>query len=174
MSSATNKDRSKHKMKERFLKTIDAHQSIIHKIMSFYVIDKEDKKDLFQEILLQLWKSFPSFENRSSITTWIYRVALNTALLNQRKRINTKRSLKNYALEYSETIDAQNNEKILSLYMAIDQLSPIDKAITLLYLEQKTYQDIADILELQKSNVGVRVNRIKQKLKTVLTYERKI
>jgi len=172
MVAAPNNVGSKNRMKERFLKTIDMHQSIIHKIVSFYVSDQEEKKDLFQEILLQLWRSFPSFEQRSSITTWMYRVALNTALLHQRKRFSAARTLEKYALEKGNKTDFQEKDRISSLYRAIDHLGPLDRAIALLYLEEKTYREIADILNLTSSNVGVRVSRIKQKLKTLMSDEK--
>lgn len=174
MSVATNMDKRSNKMKEEFLKAIEVHQAIIYKIVSFYARNGEDKKDLFQEILLELWKSYHSFQHRSSFSTWTYRVALNTALLSQRKKRIGFETIEASGLENAKSADPNKAQRILSLYIAIDQLRPLDRAITLLYLEQKTYLEIADILDINKDNVGVRVHRIKQKLKTVLTYERKL
>ena len=162
------------KMKEHFLKEIEMHQAIIHKIVSFYARGTDDKKDLFQEILLQLWKSYPAFRKESAFSTWMYRVALNTALLSQRKKQLDSKSVEIFALENKAVNDMDKKDRILCLYRAIDQLGVLDRAIALLYLEQKTYHDIGEILDLNINNVGVRVSRIKQKLKMVLSYERKI
>jgi len=158
-------------MKEEFLETINQHQGIIHKVTFVYTNDPEEKKDLFQDIIYQLWKSYPKFENRSMISTWIYRIALNTALLGIRKKkanANRMETLSNQSNKNTAEIDDQ----AISLHMAIDSLGKIDKAIALLYLEQNNYQDIADMLGMSKSNVGVRINRIKKQLKKVLEYER--
>lgn len=159
-------------MKKQFLKDIEQNQGIIHKIVKIYESNTEDKKDLFQEILYQLWKSYPKFEQRAAFSTWMYKIALNTALLRQRKKYVSKRG---YSELMQETVmNPAVNEKKISLHMAIDQLRSIDKAIALLYLEQKEYQEIAEIMGINKINVGVRINRIKKQLKKVMDYERKI
>ncbi len=159
-------------MQTEFLFNIERNQRIIHKIVSIYENNTEDKKDLFQEIVYQLWKSYPRFERRSAFSTWMYRIALNTALLRQRKRYVTKRRDKEL---YQETfVNPADYDGKISLHMAIDKLNPIDKAISLLYLEQKNYQEIADIIGINKNNIGVRINRIKKQLKKVLDYERKV
>jgi len=157
-------------MKEDFLKNIDMNQGIIHKIVNVYENDPEDKKDLFQEILYQLWKSYPSFENRSAFSTWMYRIALNTTLLRQRKKYSMKKEREAMPLQSSTTM--HDSENRISLHMAINQLNQVDRAISLLYLEQKDYQEIADIMGMTKNNIGVRINRIKKQLKKVLDYER--
>jgi len=159
------------KMKHQFLKNIEQNQGIIHKIISVYEDEAEDKKDLFQEILYQLWKAYPKFEHRSAFSTWMYKIALNTALLRQRKKYAAKR--RDVVLQQETFENPVIPEKKISLYMAIDQLNRIDKAIALLYLEQKEYQEIADILGISKNNVGVRLNRIKKQLNKVLDYEQK-
>lgn len=158
-------------MKNQFLKDIEINQGIIHKIVSIYEDDGEDKKDLFQEILYQLWKAYPKFEHRAAFSTWMYKIALNTALLRQRKKYAMKRKIASLQEENLENPGIP--EKKISLYMAIDHLNQIDKAIALLYLEQKEYQEIADIIGINRNNVGVRINRIKKQLKKVLDYEQK-
>ena len=158
-------------MKEKFLDLIEMHQGIIHKILSIYTYNEEEKKDLLQEIMLQLWKSYQSFSERSSFSTWMYKVALNTALLHKRNLHAEKKAKETLVDNLSHQFGIDKNDKIISLYMAIDQLGPIDKAITLLYLEQKKYQEIEDIIGIKKNNVGVRINRIKEKLKKILEYE---
>lgn len=158
-------------MKEKFLDLIEMHQGIIHKILSIYAYSEEEKKDLLQEIMLQLWKSYQSFSERSSFSTWMYKVALNTALLHKRNLHAEKKAKETLVDNLSHQFGIDKNDKIISLYMAIDQLGSIDKAITLLYLEQKKYQEIEDIIGIKKNNVGVRINRIKEKLKKILEYE---
>ena len=159
-------------MKEEFLNMIDNNQGIIHKITSIYGSDKEDRKDLFQDIVLQLWKSYPSFEHRSSVSTWMYRVALNTALLRNRKRQTWLPLTDAASVQDSRQPDVDKNDQLISLYMAINQLGPLDKAIAFLFLEKNNYQEIADVLGMNKNTIGVRLNRIKVKLKKVLEYER--
>jgi RNA polymerase sigma-70 factor (ECF subfamily) len=158
-------------MKEKFLDLIEMHQGIIHKILSIYTYNEEEKKDLLQEIMLQLWKSYQSFSKRSSFSTWMYKVVLNTALLHKRNLHAEKKAKETLVDNLSLQFGIDKNDKIISLYMAIDQLGPIDKAITLLYLEQKKYQEIEDIIGIKKNNVGVRINRIKEKLKKIFEYE---
>ena len=158
-------------MKEEFLKNIEKNQGIIHKIINVYEDDTEDKKDLFQEILYQLWKSYPSFAGRSALSTWIYKIALNTALLRQRKRYSDKKGQEK--IQYETSSNNMDQDNTISIHMAINQLSRIDRAISLLYLEQKDYQEIADIMGMKKNNIGVRINRIKKQLKKVLDYERR-
>ena len=159
------------KIKEKFLDLIDMHQGIIHKIVSIYTYQEDERQDLFQEILLQLWKSYPGFKEKSMFSTWMYRVSLNTALQYKRKIKTEQNALRNLKDNISIYFHEEPNNSFISLYMAIDELGPIDKAIALLYLEQKNYQEIAEIMGMKKSNVGVRINRIKNKLKKILDYE---
>jgi RNA polymerase sigma-70 factor (ECF subfamily) len=161
-------------MKEKFLTLVEMHQGIIHKILSIYTYNEEERKDLLQEIMLQLWKSYGSFSERSHFSTWMYKVALNTALLHRRNKGMEMKAKKTLAEDLSNQFGIDKNDKIISLYMAIDQLAPIDKAIAILYLEQKKYQEIEDIIGIKKNNVGVRINRIKEKLKKIFEYEQQL
>jgi len=147
------------------------HQGIIHKILSVYTHNEEERKDLLQEIMLQLWNSFPSFSERSAFSTWMFKVALNTALLHKRKKRNETHAREVIAENLSSQMGIDKKDIIISLYMAIDQLGPIDKAIALLYLEQKNYQEIEEIMGMNKNNVGVRISRIKEKIKKIFEYE---
>jgi len=163
-------------MKKEFLQLIDKHQGIIHKISIIYSKTDEDKKYLFQEIVCQLWKSYPKYRGEAQFSTWMYRVALNTALMNMRQEsVNPVAREKVEILKTTlhDMFHHELNEDVLSLYMAINQLSPINKAIIILYLEQRSYEEIAGILGLTKTNVGVRLNRIKNELKKIIQYERK-
>jgi RNA polymerase sigma-70 factor (ECF subfamily) len=162
------------KMKEKFLNLVEMHQGIIHKILSIYTYDPEDRKDLLQEIMLQLWKSFPTFREKATFSTWMYKVALNTALLHKRKKMKEKYTVDSLIETRALQMGISKNDITISLYMAIDQLGPIDKAITLLYLEQKSYQEIENILGMKKNNIGVRINRIKDKLKKIFEYEQQL
>ena len=164
----------KNKMKEKFLNLVEMHQGIIHKILSVYTYNMEDREDLLQEILLQLWKSFPSFLGKSAFSTWLYKVALNTALLHKRKNMKEKYTVDSMIESRAQQIGLNRNDTTISLYMAIDQLGPIDKAIALLYLEQKSYKEIENILGINKNNIGVRISRIKDKLKKIFEYEQQL
>jgi len=150
------------------------HQGIIHKILSVYTSHEEERKDLLQEIMLQLWKSYPGFAERSAFSTWMYRVALNTALLHRRKTMKEGLNIDNFKAQNIGKNDAPKDELRISLHMAIDQLKPVDKAIALLYLEQKSYDEIEAIMGMNKNNIGVRIKRIKDKLKKIFEYEQKL
>ena len=162
------------KMKEKFLNLVEMHQGIIHKILSIYTYNVEDRKDLLQEIMLQLWKSFPGFQQKSAFSTWMYKVGLNTALLHKRKKMKEQYSVDYLIESRAQETGLSKNDITISLYMAIDQLGPIDKAIALLYLEQKSYQEIENILGIKKNNIGVRISRIKDKLKKIFDYEQQL
>ena len=164
----------KNKMKEKFLNLVEMHQGIIHKILSIYTYDNEDRKDLLQEIMLQLWKSFPTFLEKAAFSTWMYKVALNTALLHKRKKVKEKYTVDSLIETRAVQMGISRNDITISLYMAIDQLGPIDKAIALLYLEQKSYKEIENILGINKNNIGVRISRIKDKLKKIFDYEQQL
>lgn len=154
-----------------FLTLMAEHQGIIHKICRLYRDSREDREDLFQEITFQLWKSFPSFKGNSLISTWLYRIALNTAIASYRKEKPT--------IDYVETLpefveEPQNEELILRqerLLTAMKQLSESEKAIIALYLDDLSYLQIAEILGISENNVGVKINRIKTKIQQLLAKE---
>ena len=149
-----------------FKKWIDQHKGVIFKILHVYSSNKQDREDLFQEITFQLWNSIPGFQNRSKEITWIYRVALNTALhwsRNEKKRISSLIPLENmhFLIESSETPLVEDLEW---LYSEIRLLGKVDRSLILLYLEGVGYQECSEILGISYSNVGVKINRIKQRL----------
>lgn len=151
-----------------FLALISEHQGIIHKVCRLYRDIREDREDLFQEITFQLWKSHQTFKNESKISTWIYRIALNTAIASFRK--------KKHAIEYSPVLpdlaDEQPDEELAirqeRLFNALKRLNDADKALITLYLEDLSYQQIAEITGISENNVGVKLNRIKIKIKNFL------
>lgn len=148
-----------------FVELISEHQKLIHKVCNVYGATPEDRKDLFQDIVLQLWRSYPSFKEEARITTWLYRVALNTAITQQRKKKKQLVSLsdKSGGLESIED-DLNLKEDKQVLHLLISQLDAIEKSIILLYLEEKSYDEIAEIMGLTKTNVSVKLVRIKKKL----------
>ena len=148
------------------------NQHLIHKICHMYEQTEDDRTDLFQEITIQLWKSYPTFEHKSKFSTWLYRVALNTALTQKRneKRKPSTNSLSDQEMYIpnSESSDSKD-EELQALRLAITKLNAIDRAIIFLYLEEKSYQEIADIIGITPKNVGVKLVRIKAKLLNLLT-----
>jgi RNA polymerase sigma factor (sigma-70 family) len=160
-------------LKIQFAGIISQNQGILHKISSLYCNDSEEKKDLFQEILYQLWRSYPTFRNESKISTWIYRVALNTAITFLRKR--KARPGQNSFTEKIPDIQDDSEQELLDrqfklLYTSIEKLDKVEKAIIMLYLEGSSYEEIADIIGITGNHVGVKLNRIKAKLKSLINF----
>ncbi len=155
------------KNKNDFIKIISENEKIILKITSFYTDNKQDAEDLYQETVLNLWKAFKNFKNQSKISTWIYRIALNTAVTQIRK--NKKQPQKTTINEQIQEINIEKHNDLLDiLYKQIRKLNELEKALILLYLEHKNYETISEITGLSETNVATRISRIKQKLKTDL------
>ena len=153
--------------KEEFVTIIKTHEAIIFKITTIYTDTKEDQKDLYQDIVFQLWKSFETFRNESKISTWMYRVALNTALtqLKKTKKQPFPVSIDRVVLEQIDSYDTNFEEKLSIMYVHIKQLNVLEKGLVLLFLEGKKYDEISEITGLSPTNVGTRISRIKTKLK---------
>jgi RNA polymerase sigma-70 factor (ECF subfamily) len=159
------------KQEADFVTLLEENQNIIHKICRLYTESEAQHKDLFQEISIQLWRSFEHFEGKSKFSTWMYRVGLNTAITIYRKE---KKRIDTYILndeisrievdQYDPVID----EKLSWLYQKIEKFSEIDKALVLLYLEDKRYDEIADTLGITAVNARVKMNRIKKRLKKMI------
>lgn len=139
-----------------------------------YCDAEEDRNDLFQEIVAQLWKSFPTFRNESKITTWMYRVGLNTAITtfkkNKRRPDKNQLSYENFQVA-DENYEAETEENIRLLHRAVARLTGIEKSIILLFLENKKYEEIAEITGITQNYVRVKMNRIKKKLKVLMDKE---
>lgn len=158
--------------KETFLRLLEEHKGIIIKICNAYCREKDDKEDLSQEIVYNLWKGFASYLPDYKFSTWLYRVALNVAISYYRKE---KRSLQ--YTPYDENLivfneDGYNKEldgNLLLLQQFIFELKEIDKSVMLLYLDDKSYREIAEITGISESNVATKINRIKVNLKTKFT-----
>ncbi|MEZ4875888.1 MAG: RNA polymerase sigma factor [Flavobacteriaceae bacterium] len=158
-------------LEHRFVTQLEEHQNIVHKICRLYTNDSDSHNDLFQEITIQLWKAFPKFRGDAKFSTWMYRVALNTAITLYRKN---KRKVATQDYEgvsfkiTSEEYDPLVEEQLKLMYNAVKTLSDIDKALVFLYLENKNYKEIADTLGISEVNARVKMNRIKEKLRTIL------
>jgi RNA polymerase sigma-70 factor (ECF subfamily) len=157
------------KDKEKFVEIIEKNRGIIFKICNNYCKNPEDQKDLAQDITIELWKNFDKYDAKYKLTTWMYRIALNVAISSYRKQLTKKK--------YSTTLDlgfvhitqeeTNNNEEELKMLKGfIDQLDEMNKALIILYLDSNSHKEIAEILNISTSNVGTKISRIKEKLKT--------
>ncbi len=157
-------------MEKEFIELIKNHEGILHKICNIYFFRNPYREDYYQEMLIRLWKSFPNYNNQSAFSTWLYRVALNTAIDIIRKQNlqpkHTELSKIEYNIpEHDPNIESDKKEK---LYQAINYLSDVEKSIIILYLEDYSYKEIAEIIGLSESNTGVKINRVKIQLIKIL------
>jgi RNA polymerase sigma-70 factor, ECF subfamily len=149
--------------KQQFVSLIEQNKSLIYKFCYMYATETDTPDDMFQEVVINLWKGYPAFRGESKIQTWIYRIALNTCVTFLRK--SGKRPV---TLPLTDDLhvyaDEPDTNRIKELYKLINRLNAIEKAVVLLYLEDRSYEEIAQIVGISKSNVGVRIVRIKEKL----------
>ena len=142
---------------------------IIIKICRAYTNSQEDFEDYYQEVCLQIWKSRDNFKGQSEWSTWIYRISLNVCLTLLKKNKKTQHTSSDYIPDVViEDSRAFTDESLNHLYSAIKQLSELDRGVIMLYLEEKSYQEIGDIIGTNANNIGVRITRIKEKLKKTL------
>jgi RNA polymerase sigma-70 factor (ECF subfamily) len=162
------------KKKEEFLSLVNQNKGILYRISRLYGENEADRKDLFQDILLNLWKGYASFRNESKFSTWLYRIALNTCITAYRKK---RRNLPILSIreKHNQIPDVSFNadyiEDIRHLYQAIGKLDKLEKAIIILYLEEKSYEEIAEIAGITTNHAGVKITRIKAKLRQYLNHE---
>ncbi len=158
-------------LEHKFISEFQINQNIIHKVCRIYTTNQEAHNDLFQEITIQLWKAYPKFRGDSKLSTWMYRIGLNTAITLYRK---SKRSVRTQdfdsVLHKIESTDYDDTEEqqLKLMYKAIHQLSDIDKALIFLYLEDKNYKEISKTIGISEVNARVKMNRIKTRLKKLL------
>ena len=161
----------KKELEHQFVTELENNQNIVHKVCTLYTNDRDSHKDLFQEITIQLWKAYPKFRGDSKFSTWMYRVALNTAITLYRK---SKRRIKTQDYESvifkikADEYDETEEQQLKLMYKAVKQLGDIDKALVFLYLEDKDYREISETLGITEVNARVKMNRIKTKLRTIL------
>jgi RNA polymerase sigma-70 factor, ECF subfamily len=157
-----------------FVKLISEHNGLIQKVCSLYAASRQDRQDLYQEIVIQLWKALPKFRGEARLSTWMYRVALNTAISDYRKQqrnvATTGLAPVNQELMDHGT-DPDIEERIKLLYDAIRHLPEIEKALVMLYLDDKSYEEMEDILGINQNNLRVKMNRIKEKLRQLTKAE---
>jgi len=157
--------------KETFITAIKEHEGIIYKVASIYTNDVHDRNDLVQEIIYQLWKSFDSFNQKSRLSTWMYSVAMNVAIYHlkkSRRKIATV-PLDGQTLDFHDADNSEYEEKLRVFRQQINRLNLLDKGIVMLYLENKSYDEIGEIVGISSSNVGTRMFRIKEKLRQQIT-----
>lgn len=157
-------------MEKEFTELLHQNQGIVHKICNLYFNNRTEKEDYQQELIIQLWKAFPSFKNQSKFSTWMYRVCLNAAIDIIRKEKSQSMFIKVDNHDIKRIADKENeidtNQE--KLYRVINRLSDIDKAIITMYLDEFTYKEIAETIGISESNTGVKINRIKSEiLKTI-------
>lgn len=161
---------TKDKNKEQFLDILENNIGILIKISRAYTKVKQDQEDLINDITLELWKSFKRFNRNCKISTWIYRVALNTSMNYKRKKKNDIIFFSNndFKAETSEWLYEQDNsEQSEILNQCIAELNELNKAIILLYLDGNSHDDISEITGISKTNVGTRIGRIKRQIKSL-------
>ena len=152
-------------VEKAFIELIRENERLIYKVCSVYISDEFPIADLYQEVVFNLWKGFPKFRNECSVSTWMYRVALNTCITGIRKELKRPKHVPILELKELLIEPESMEENIREMYRLIYQLKTLERAIILLYLEEKSYQEIADITGLTVSNVAVKLSRIKEKLK---------
>lgn len=153
-----------------FLSLINQRKAIIHKVSKMYMNDAEEQRDLFQEIVMQLWKAYPSFKGNSKFSTWMYRVALNTALVYFKK--DSRKVDKTPLSDNIDVIDSNESElkeeKLAYLYKAVQELNAVEKALIFLFLENQSHKEIAENLGLSEVNARVKLSRTKEKLQFII------
>lgn len=159
-------------LEKEFVARIEKHKGVIFKISRMYMDHPDDQRDLFQEITYQVWKSYSSFEGKSEFSTWLYRIALNTAIVFLKSEKRKRNLIQNNELENfnikSEDYNWEDEQKLKTMYQAINQLNPIDKALIFYYLEDVSGKEMAEQLGITEVNARVKLNRAKEKLKQLI------
>ncbi|MFI5452133.1 RNA polymerase sigma factor [Pedobacter sp. UC225_61] len=154
---------------QEFLKIIETNKRLIFKICNSYCQNADDREDLAQEIIFQLWKSWGNFNNEYKLSTWMYRIALNVAISFYRKEQKTTNTVLMGEEHLIEIVDENLEEgleaNLNALQKFINQLKPLDKALMLLYLEEKSHKEMAEIIGITSTNVATKIGRIKEQLK---------
>lgn len=158
-------------LEHSFVEQLKENQNIIHKVCRLYTNNRDAHNDLFQEITIQLWKAYPKFRGDAKFSTWMYRVGLNTAITLYRKSKRRIQTSEFEALQFkikAEEYDDTEEQQLKLMYSAIHELNDIEKALVFLYLEDKDYKEISATLGISEVNARVKMNRVKNKLRTIL------
>jgi RNA polymerase sigma-70 factor (ECF subfamily) len=155
----------KNEQKQIFESWLNQYKALVFKVVRAYAISSMDQNDLFQEIMIQLWHSIPAFRQKSSVSTWIYRIALNTAIkwVRKEQKHHQAEMIENVEFVLMESV-IKVDERLTWLYEEIQRLDEIDRSLVLLLLDGFSYKEMAGILGITESNVGVKINRIKKQL----------
>jgi len=158
----------KHEAEKEFKRQLTENELLIYKVCRLYAYTDADRQDLFQEIVIQLWKAFPKFKGQSKFSTWLYRVAINTAITGLRKQKDFIVSYEPATLpQYTYDNTNPKEEQFKELHKAIEQLNQVEKAIIMLYMEDRSYEEMEEILGMSQGNLRVKMNRIKEKLRQI-------
>ena len=152
-------------LESEFLALIAANERLIRRVCVLYMDASDEREDLFQEVVCQAWRSYAGFRADAKFTTWLYRVALNTAISYHRKKVRRRKVESHGRLLHEPPTEDPYAEEVALMYAAIGRLSKIDKALVLLYLDDRSYEEMADVMGMTVGNVGVRLNRIRKRLR---------
>lgn len=158
---------NKQELESAFIALVEEHKRIIYKVCYVYAADKENLNDLYQEVVINLWKAYPRFRGECAASTWVYRIGLNTCISFFRKS-KSRPEVVPITVDLEAFADEEDKTASLhELYRMINSLGQLERALILLWLEERSYQEIADIIGISKNNVAVRLNRIREKLKAM-------
>jgi len=154
-------------LQEKFQTLVDEHKKILYKVCYSYCRNRDDREDLAQEIIVQLWRSFASFDERCRFSTWTYRIALNVAISFYRRENTRTRHVLSDDEKVLNAADetANRSAEVQALYEFIDGLEPLNKALILLYLDGNSYSEIADVVGITETNVATKISRLKQTMR---------
>jgi RNA polymerase sigma factor (sigma-70 family) len=154
--------------KDQFIYLIQQNKKLIFKVCNAYCHDPEDREDLVQEVIIRLWQSFHKYDNQFKLSTWMYRIAINTAISHYRASNKKQRvtiSIHDSLIDIADENNAELDENIELLYHFINQFNDLNKALMILYLDNNSHKDIAEILGISETNVATKINRLKLQLK---------
>lgn len=153
-------------LEKEFIAFVEEYKQVIYKVCYMYATDADNLSDLYQEVVINLWKSFLHFRGECKASTWVYRISLNTCISFFRKSNSRPQVVPiTVDLEYTFADEEEKTSQLCELYQMINELTKLERALILLWLEERSYQEIADIIGISKNNVAVKLNRIKVKLK---------
>jgi len=158
-------------LEETFQTLVEAHKRILYKVCNLYCRDRNSREDLAQEIMIQLWRAFGKFDGRRRFSTWMYRISLNVAISFYRRESSRARYVSSDEQRLLQTVAETESEPeaIRLLYGLIDTLDPFNKALILLYLDENSYQEIAEVLGISETNVATKINRLKNRMRQELS-----